>query len=39
MNKTTATKTLPVTQNVREIVSSMYPQFEAMGVHHHGLTT
>jgi hypothetical protein len=30
-------KTTPVTQNVMMIVVSMYPQFEAMGVHHHGL--
>jgi hypothetical protein len=37
MNRPTATKTDPVIQNVMRIVSSTYPQFEAMGVHHHGL--
>ena len=37
MNKHTATKTAPVTQKVKIIVSSMFPQLEATGVHHQGL--
>ena len=37
MNKQTATKTAPVTQNVKIIVSSIIPQLDATGVHHHGL--
>ena len=37
MNKQTATKTAPVTQKVKIIMSSILPQFEATGVHHHGL--
>jgi hypothetical protein len=37
MNATIATKTAPVIQKVMMIVSSMYRQFEAIGVHHHGL--
>jgi hypothetical protein len=37
MNKHTATNTAPVTQNDKTIVSSIFPQFEATGVHHHGL--
>jgi len=37
MNKQTATNTAPVTQKVKIIVSSIFPQFDATGVHHHGL--
>ena len=37
MNKLTATKTNPVTQNVMLIVSSIAPQLEAIGVKYHGL--
>ena len=37
MNKQTATKTPPPTQNVKVMVSSIAPQFEAMSVHHHGV--
>tara|TARA_Y100000588_G_C14003182_1_gene816624 strand:- start:767 stop:958 length:192 start_codon:yes stop_codon:yes gene_type:complete len=37
MNKQTATNTAPVTQKVKIIVSSILPQLEATGVHHHGL--
>src|SRR3989304_2403348 len=37
MNKLTATKTAPVIQNVRLIVSSIVPQLEAIGVKYHGL--
>tara|TARA_Y100000590_G_scaffold17415_1_gene20855 strand:- start:447 stop:734 length:288 start_codon:yes stop_codon:yes gene_type:complete len=37
MNKHTATKTAPVTQKVKIIVSSIFPQLEATGVHHQGL--
>ena len=37
MNKHTATKTAPVTQNDKTIVSSIFPQFDATGVHHQGL--
>jgi hypothetical protein len=37
MNKHTPTKTAPVTQNVKIIVSSIFPQLDATGVHHHGL--
>ena len=33
MNKHTATNTAPVTQKVKIIVSSIFPQFEATGVH------
>ena len=31
-----ATNTAPVIQNVKRIVSSMLPQFDATSVHHHG---
>jgi len=37
MNRHTATNTAPVTQKVKMIVSSIFPQLEATGVHHHGL--
>ena len=37
MNKQIATNTPPVTQNVRIIVPSIFPQFDATGVHHQGL--
>ena len=37
INKQTATNTAPVTQKVKIIVSSIFPQFDATGVHHHGL--
>ena len=37
MNKHTATKTAPVTQNDKTIISSIFPQFDATGVHHQGL--
>jgi hypothetical protein len=37
MNKLTATKTDPVTQNVIDIVSSIALQLEAIGVKYHGL--
>jgi hypothetical protein len=37
MNKQIATNTAPVTQNVRIIVPSIFPQFDATGVHHQGL--
>ncbi len=37
MNRLTATKTKPVTQNVRWIVSSIAPQLEAIGVKYQGL--
>ena len=37
MKRHTATKTAPVTQNDKIIVSSIFPQFEATGVHHQGL--
>ena len=37
MNKQTATKTAPVIQKVNMIVPSILPQFDATGVHHHGL--
>ena len=30
---------MPVIQKVMMIVSSIYFQFEAIGVHHHGLKT
>jgi len=39
MNRFTATKTAPVTQNVRFTVSSIICQFDAIGVNHHGLRT
>jgi hypothetical protein len=32
-----ATNTTPVIQKVMMIVVSIKPQFDAMGVHHHGL--
>ena len=32
-----ATNTAPVTQNDKIIVSSIFPQLEATGVHHQGL--
>ncbi len=37
MKDTTATKTKPVIQKVMIMVASIYCQFEAIGVHHHGL--
>ena len=37
MKSTTATKPTPVIQNVSAIVSSMKPQFEAIGVARQGL--
>ena len=37
MNKQTATKTPPPTQNVRVIVSSIPPQLEAISVQYHGV--
>ena len=37
MNKQTPTNTAPVTQNDRIIVASIFPQFDATGVHHQGL--
>ena len=37
MNKHTATNTPPPTQNVRVIVSSIAPQFDAMSVQYHGV--
>ena len=37
MNNPIATNTAPVTQNVRIIVPSIFPQFDATGVHHQGL--
>jgi hypothetical protein len=37
MNKTIAVNAVPVIQNVMITVSSIYLQFEAIGVHHHGL--
>jgi cytochrome c oxidase subunit 2 len=37
INEHTATNTEPVIQNVSSIVLSIFPQFEATGVHHHGL--
>ncbi len=37
MKDTTATKTKPVIQKVMIMVASIVPQFEAIGVHHHGL--
>ena len=37
MKRQTATKTPPPTQNVKVIVSSIDPQFEAMSVQYHGL--
>ena len=39
MNKMTATKPAPVTRKVSPIVSSMKPQFDAIGVARHGLKT
>ena len=38
MNRLTATKTNPVTQNVIETVSSIVPQLDAIGVKYHGLS-
>jgi hypothetical protein len=37
MNTVIATNTIPVTQNVMLIVSSIAPQLEAIGVKYHGL--
>ena len=37
MNKLTATNTIPVTTKVMEIVESMVPQLEAIGVKYQGL--
>ena len=37
MNKLTATKTNPVTQNVIVTVSSIASQLDAIGVKYHGL--
>ena len=37
MNKHTATNTPPPTQNVRVIVSSIAPQFDAMSVQYQGV--
>jgi len=37
MKRQTATKTPPPTQNVKVIVSSIDPQFEAMSVQYHGV--
>ena len=39
MNRITATKTVPVIQNVMSMVVSIKVQLEAMGVAHHGLIT
>ena len=39
MNRFTATKTIPVTQNVMCTVSSIIPQLDAIGVKYHGLST
>ena len=36
MNRLTATNTTPVTQKVRLTVSSIMPQFDAIGVNHQG---
>ena len=37
MKRQTATKTPPPIQNVKVIVSSIDPQFEAMSVQYHGV--
>ena len=37
MKRQTAQKTVPVTQKVKMIVSSMPPQFDAISVHHQGV--
>jgi hypothetical protein len=37
MNRLIATNTKPVTQNVIAMVSSIVPQFDAIGVRYHGL--